>query len=182
MFNVSVPILSERFLNSLLSFKADGGNDDSIVLIDCLNGSTDHGAPSSLASILADVGISREDVIALMESGDVAEDALDILDDIPPQASISPLGAPNGIIILWSILASNPWTAPLGRERLHNLPVHGFHYIALHILWIAAPLGRSGRLLLLACRRGVKIILEIVSITGIPLTIFFLMICGTGHT
>ena len=72
----------------------------------------------------------------------------------------------------------------MGRECLLSLPVRGFHYIDLHILWITAPLGQKGLhlLLLRAGRCGVRIILRIVSIMGIPMTIFFVMICGAGRT
>ena len=175
----------------MLNFKADGGDDDSIVLIDltdCLNGSDDHGvlaaaAPSpalSLDEVFEAVGVQRADIEALIAEGFVDPDAIDMLygQDF---LEYGPVGA--GVSThLYSCERS--LDGPLGREYLLNLPVRGFHYIALHILWITAPLGQKGRhlLLILAGRRGVRIILKIVSITGIPLTMFFFMICGTGHT
>ncbi len=108
----SVPIISERFLNSLLNFKADRGNDDSIVLIDCLNGSINHGVhaastPSpapTLNEVFDAVGVQRSDIEALIAAGFVDPDAIDMLygnddtlngsdsSEYPVNPSISPFG------------------------------------------------------------------------------------------
>ncbi len=117
--------------------------------------------------------------------------------------SFPPLGAAcHGIFLIFRS------AAPLGRECLPILLVCGLLYVVLHILWITAPLGQKGlhllrlpfplrgavfillaaqtsavhvMMLLQAGRRGVRRFLKIVSIMGIPMTIFFIMMRGTGH-